>query len=353
MPTVYFYHTQDLTRIYPEWKQGIFPGHLMYGATHLHKHGFDVVMHPRKAQASHWRLMLLTTWTILTCRRRFDVLYATSFRGLELIVLLRALRLFRRPVVLWHHQAVRPARNPLRERVARFWYRGIDCMFFFSRKLMADSLKSRKARPERMELAHWGADLDFYDRLTASEGFPVRRGFISTGKERRDMPTLLQAFGRSGAPLDIYVPDTCGGINYHQVFGSGKTPDNVHIHFMKGLIPYELSKEVCRAACVVICCQETDYTVGLTTVVEALALGIPLICSRNPQFEMDIDAAGVGITVPYGDAEAWAAAVRRLTENPEEAEGMGRNARRLAEETFNLERCAAEVAAVLRRFVRG
>lgn len=205
MSTVYFYHTQDLTRIYPEWKRGVFPGHLMYGATHLHKHGFDVIMHNRKSCSSHWRLMLLTTWTILTCGKKFDLLYATSFRGLEFIVLLRALGLFRRPVVLWHHQAVRPARNPLREWVARFWYRGIDCMFFFSRKLMADSLKSRKARPERMELAHWGADVDYYDRLMMDEGCPPRSGFISTGKERRDMPTLLRAFERTGAPLDIYM----------------------------------------------------------------------------------------------------------------------------------------------------
>lgn len=120
---------------------------------------------------------------------------------------------------------------------------------------------------------------------------------------------------------------------------------------MKGLIPYELSKDVCRSACVVICCQETDYTVGLTTVVEALALGIPLICSRNPQFEMDIDAAGAGITVPYGDVNGWCEAVRYLTEHPDEVRRMGRNARLLADEIFNLERCTTEVAAVLKRYV--
>ena len=89
------------------------------------------------------------------------------------------------------------------------------------------------------------------------------------------------------------------------------------------------------------------YTVGLTTLVEALALGIPVICSRNPNFEMDIDKEEIGITVAYNDVEGWINAIRRIAGHPEEAQKMGANARKLAEERFNLEIFSREIAESL------
>lgn len=62
------------------------------------------------------------------------------------------------------------------------------------------------------------------------------------------------------------------------------------------------------------------YTVGLTTLVEAFALGIPVICSRNPNFEMDIDKEEIGITVAYDDVEGWINAIHRIADHPEEAQ---------------------------------
>lgn len=344
---VYFYHTQDLNRIYREWQDGRIPGHFLYGATHLPRHGIDVILHRHAGHNNRWRMMLDTAWQILRCQEAYDAVYATSFRGLELIVLLRALGLFRKPVILWHHQAVTTAANPLREAFARLFYRGIDRMFFFSQRLVDVSLRSPKARPERMQVIHWGADLDFYDRLLDREAHPTRTGFISTGKEHRDMPTLIQAFEQSGQPLDIYIARNEGGENYGEILGRQQIPSNVQVHFTRGFIPYELSRKVCRAQGIVICCKETDYTVGLTTLVEALALGIPVICSRNPHFAFDIDSEGVGISVPYYKVVGWTKAVNRLAAQPDEAREMGRRARLLAETTFNLERCAREVAEVL------
>lgn len=65
---------------------------------------------------------------------------------------------------------------------------------------------------------------------------------------------------------------------------------------------------------------------------------------------MDIDKEEIGITVPYGDTEGWVNAIRYLTAHPEEAERMGRNARRLAEERFNLEIFSGEIANTLLKF---
>ena len=89
------------------------------------------------------------------------------------------------------------------------------------------------------------------------------------------------------------------------------------------------------------------YTVGLTTLVEAFALGIPVICSRNPNFEVDIDKEGIGITVEYGDAQGWIKSIQYIAEHPNEAKEMGRKARQLAEQRFNMEIFAKEIADTL------
>ena len=153
---VYFYHTQDTERILNEWKEGLYPGHLLYGATHLPKYGVEVIPHLYKPFYDHrLKLTLLTAWRILTCGKKYDALYATSFRGIEGLIFLRALGLYRKPIVIWHHQPIVEAKGWLRERVSRLFYRGIDHMFFFSQQLVDESLKATKAQKERMQVVPW------------------------------------------------------------------------------------------------------------------------------------------------------------------------------------------------------
>lgn len=347
--TVYFYHTQDIQYILRKIEEGTFPSHFLYGATRLKDYGIDVVWHKSDIRLLGWRRMLYVTWHVLTCRQHIDVVFATHYTGVEPLIFLRALRLFRKPIVLWHHQPIITPKQRWREWLGRLFYRGIDEMFFFSEKLISDSLSSPKARPEHMHLGHWGADLDLYDRIMREDGTDHRTGFISTGKEKRDMPTLVAAFNMTEAPLRIYLNPTNGDFSYKQLFKQLYTKENIQVEFNNRLIPYELAREVNRASCVVICCQETKYTVGLTTVVEALALGLPIICSRNPQIPVDFEKEGCGISVPYYDVEGWINAIRYIQEHPEEAREMGRRGRQLAEQFFNDRRCAEEVAAVLNK----
>ncbi len=347
---VYFYHTQDLNMIQKRWKEGHFPAHFLYGATHLPKYGVDVVMHKHKAINNRFQLMLYVTWRVLTCREHIDAIYATHFNGLELLIFLRALHLYPKPIIIWHHQPIVKADSGLREMIAHLFYKGIDHMFFFSDKLIAESLKSSKAHESCMQVCHWGADLDSYDRL--KKEFPVDKheGFISTGKEKRDMPTLIRAFSATGQELNIYIAYNACGDNYLEILNDLRPSANIHINFIKGLIPNELAQKVWASKCVVICCQETNYTVGLTTLVEALALGLPVIATRNDTYPFDIEKEGVGIVVPYYDSVAWEKAIRFIVSHPEEAEKMGQKARELADKVYNLDNCAREVAEAIRKF---
>lgn len=349
MSKIYFYHTRETLESYSKWKENQFPGHILYGLPMLEKYGIQSVMHKYKHYSNRFRLMLYVTKEILLCKEMYDALYGTSFRGIELIIFLRALGLYRKPIIIWHHTAVTTATNPIRELIAKFFYKGIDKMFFFSQKLLNDSLKSPKAPTSKLKLIHWGPDLPFYDNILKEfNDLNIKKnGFISTGKENRDIATLIKAFSKSNQKLDIYIAESCGNLNYKNIIKEIPLPPSVQIYYKDGVIPYELAKIVSQKSYIVIPCLEFPYTVGLTTLVEALALGMPIICSRNPNFEIDIDKENIGITVEYGDVQGWEKAIQYIAEHPEEAKQMGENARRLAEEKFNLEIFSREIAEVL------
>lgn len=343
--TAYFYHTQDTERIVREWKQGTFPSHFLYGALQLGDYGIDVVWHHQRHTYKRLRDMLVASWKVLTCRKRYDVLYATHSLGIEPVILLRALRLYRHPIVVWHHQPVVKAKNPLREAFARLFYRGMDHMIFFSEKLMQDSLLSAKADTRRMSMVHWGADLEYYDSLQKTNSRPDGTAFISTGKELRDFETLIQAFHETGLPLTLFAEKKRQ--SYFEPLLAGKQA-NIDLHYGDRPIPHEIAQYVARSCCVCICCQRSNYTVGLTTVVEALALGLPILCTRNPQMPMDIEAEGCGFWLEVGDVRGWVEKLRYIASHPDEAEAMGRRGRALAERFYNVRQCAEEVANIIR-----
>lgn len=338
---VYFYHTQDTMRIVREWKEGKFPSHFLYGALQLEQYGFDIIWHDQIHIYKRVQDTLKATWKILTCRKHYDVLYATHTRGIEPIILLHAMGLYRKRIVVWHHQPIVKAKNSLREALARLFYRGMDHMIFFSEKLMHDSLQSQKADPARMSMVHWGADLAFYDSLKPDGTQPCL--FISTGKELRDYKTLTEAFNHTGQPLTLYTAK-----EQKEAFRNLEVKDNIDLHFGTRLMPYELSLLVAQSQCVCICCQPSNYTVGLTTVVEAMALGIPILCTRNPQMPMDLEAEGCGIYLEPYDTAGWERAIQYIISHPEEAKEMGRKGRLLAEKYYNVEQCGREVAQLLK-----
>ncbi len=370
-PRVYFYHTQDVERIIGEWKQGTFPSHFLYGALQLRGHGVDIVWHRQRHTYKRLRDTLVATWRVLTCSKPFDLLYATHTYGIEPVILLRALHLYRRPIVVWHHQPVVEARNPLREALARLFYRGMDHMIFFSEKLMDDSLRSPKADPRRMSMVHWGADLDYYERLRAESPLPApplgecfgaagqrdcgtppkgERGggcslsFISTGKELRDYETLLRAFRETGLHLTLFAEKKRQPY-FDRLLAEG---GNIDIHYGDRPIPHEIAQYVSRSRCVCICCRRSNYTVGLTTVVEALALGLPILCTRNPQMPMDIEKEGCGFWIDPDDVEGWKTRLCFIHDHPAEAEAMGRRGLALAQRLYNADQCGREVARIIR-----
>ncbi len=343
---VYFYHTQDIQMILTRLADNEFPPHFLYGATKLKDYGIDVVWHKSRLGLSRWKTMWRTLWQVVSCRDKIDAIYATHYQGLELIVLLRALRLYRHPIIVWQHQPVVTSTNLLREWFGRLFYRGFDHMIFFSEKLFGDSLLSKKTNVSRMSICHWGMDIPLIPMKTPFCE-PSNVVFISSGKELRDIRTLVSAFNQTGFQLELHTSARNGDVDYETILQSMTICDNVKVDIHTSLSPYEISRRVAMADCVCICCLPSNYTVGLTTLVEALALGKPIIATRNPSFPFSLEEEGCGISVDYHDLPGWISAITYMKTHPEEAQEMGLRSSEMARSQYNDHICAKEVANII------
>lgn len=70
------------------------------------------------------------------------------------------------------------------------------------------------------------------------------------------------------------------------------------------------------------------------TLVEAFALGRPVLVSRLGSMAEVVEDGVNGLHVTPGDAADWAAKVRWAYDHPEDMAAMGRNARRIYEERY-------------------
>ena len=80
-------------------------------------------------------------------------------------------------------------------------------------------------------------------------------------------------------------------------------------------------------------------------VLEGMAAGVPIVATDVGgvrELVTPDPACPAGIVVRPRDPAAIASAVSELLDNPQQAQWMGQNGRRLAEERFSLERCAQE-----------
>jgi len=105
----------------------------------------------------------------------------------------------------------------------------------------------------------------------------------------------------------------------------------------------ELRDLYARSRFVVVPLRRSDTDNGVNVILEAMAMGKPVICSRT-QGQVDVIEEGVtGLFVPVGDPAALRVAMLELWNNPERAAQMGRAARAYVEKHHTLERFCRDV----------
>ncbi len=276
-----------------------------------------------------------------------DVVFMSYMYGSPLILLslLKKLGFYRkRKIVGICHHTLSAGGNGLSKALNKLVYSSFEKILFHSQKNMEESLQAGLLKPSQAEFLFWGDDIPFIDQSFPEK--PTGDFFLSTGRENRDFQTLTDAFAQEEACLEIYSNKT----NYDNKYDFLETVqgkyDNISISFVEKSTQTTnfLASRTAHCKCVVIplAQEHIHYCLGLTSVVEAMAMGKPVISSRNPYSPIDIEKEGIGFVA--NTVEEWKRAIRYMQAHPEDCEEMGRRARKLAEQKFNIQACANQLS---------
>jgi glycosyltransferase involved in cell wall biosynthesis len=194
---------------------------------------------------------------------------------------------------------------------------------------------------ERVYLIRHYVDQVFYCPRPTEEDM-----ICSVGAEMRDYATLLEALRGTDlrchiASDHVRVPGRFRLLNDRriEIADIGVAADaNVTLGRMSLT---ELRNLYARSRFVVVPLLHSDTDNGVTVILEAMAMGKPVICSRT-RGQVDVIEEGVtGLYVPVGDATALQTAILSLWNDPVRAQQMGRNARALVEKHHTLEKFTA------------
>jgi len=194
---------------------------------------------------------------------------------------------------------------------------------------------------ERVYLIRHYVDQVFYSPRQIEEDM-----ICAVGAEMRDYATLKEAVSGTGlrchiAADSVRIPGRFRLLNDRRVAISdiGARSD---ANITEGRMSLtELRNLYARSRFVVVPLLHSDTDNGVTVILEAMAMGKTVICSRT-RGQVDVIQEGVtGLYVPVGDAGALRSAVLSLWNEPSRAEQMGRSARAYVEKNHTLERFTA------------
>lgn len=331
---ILYYH-----RFLKKTETNALPGHFFNGVLGMEEFGIKVSYIENAYLGNRILLAIKVAIQVIFHSESFDLIYGSTPYGLELLVLLRSLGLFRKPIVVWHHRAIKSASKPLITRLLKLYYRGFDKTPMFTTKHIEESERVNLLEKNKMKQIQWGPDTNYFDQIMIDKDKTLNNTFCSTGRENRDFPTLINAFSKlPQSNLMIYTTKVHGKMNNEKLLMDyAKRYPNVNYTLVDTKNSNRfLANEVYNSLCAVVSCNEHDYTVGLTSLVEAMALKTAIITSDNPYFPFDVEKEGFGIKVKYNDVEGWTKAVKYLTENPEIAIEMGLKGRKFVDEKYNL-----------------
>jgi len=194
---------------------------------------------------------------------------------------------------------------------------------------------------ERVYLIRHFVDQVFYSPRLVEEDM-----ICAVGAEMRDYATLKEAVRGTGLRCHI-AADLVRIPGRFRLLGDRRVPvgeigARSDANLTEGRMSLtELRNLYARSRFVVVPLVPSDTDNGVTVILEAMAMGKAVICSRT-RGQVDVIQEGVtGLYVPIGDAAALRTAILALWNEPQRAQQMGRNARAYIEKYHTLERFTA------------
>ncbi len=203
-------------------------------------------------------------------------------------------------------------------------YEGVD-FFLATSQFMAD-MTARRVSAEKIRLLLNGINVDEYHPVFNDDGYALYFGRLSREK---GVDTLLRAHASISRALKL------------KIVGTGPLKDELHNSYPKAeFLGYrsgeELKNLVAKAAFVVV--PSEWYENCSMVVLEAMALGKPVIGSRIGGIPEQIDDGRTGLLFEMGNVEELVAKMQALASDSILRAAMGQAAREKLEKYYSLTR---------------
>lgn len=301
-------------------------------------------------------------WAAFRRRSAFDVIVTDGEHvGIPLGLLLRLTRSNVRHVTIGHRLST-PKKRLFFTLLGA--HRRIDRIAVHSRRQLDFAATSLLIGRDRLALIPYQVDTTFW----APTGAPEERLVVSAGLEHRDYETLF----RAADGLDAKVVIGAASRWSRHTAAKDNLPPNVTL----GEYSYqELRDLYARAAVVVVPLADVDNQAGVTTILEAMAMGKAVVVTqslgqtdvvldrrsyarpplrprtkglaRTIAEEMGLPIEPNGFYVAPGDVDALRRAIAYLLDHAEDRRRLGRAGRHLAESLFSVEQFAERMSSLV------
>lgn len=219
--------------------------------------------------------------------------------------------------------------------------RRMDTIFLYAASQKEWASHQLGIAPKKLNLIPFHADAKFYRPLPEITVDPNQ--ICAAGLEWRDYPTLIDAVAEmpdllvrlaAASPWSKHEDETAGRV----------LPPNIDARRYSYA---ELRDLYARSSFVVVPLKETDFQAGVTTILEAMAMGKAVIATRTTGQTDVITDGENGLSVAPGDIAGWREAISCLRGDAVLRERLGRNGRRWVAENATLDLWAERVAAAI------
>jgi hypothetical protein len=359
MPRIFVLNNYPFEEVWEEVKRKEKPDHHLYGINHFYRRGFEVELVPFQSSQFLQNLNSLyrksrfpiplgdldQQWSLLRRLNKADLIYAPCQTQTHLLNYLRALGLLNVPIVcLAHHPLNTGKLARFREPFIRLLVKGTDA-FPSLNQTVAKLIDKISNSSHKSSSVCWGPDAFFYPSI------PVRgQGVVAAGRTGRDFCT----FGIAASQTNTQAQIICLERDASQSFQSFGKNVQVTVQPNKGFMKYpELVEIYTKARVLAIPLSRGVSLSGLTSLMDVLGVGKPVIMTKHPLIDLDIEAEGIGKWVEPEDVKGWRDAIQFFDDNEDEAFAMGQRARSLVMAGFNSVSFANQIMDIFEKVLTG
>jgi glycosyltransferase involved in cell wall biosynthesis len=349
----------SLERIYNNWKKGLSPSHELWGLAELKKQkDIEVDVLPFESNRSINLIgnllkihQLDQQLSLIKNHKKYDLIVETTAgASTKLILFLKLFGFIKTPLVGFVHWPLlgNKSNNKFIQWIGKKLILQFDRLIYPSQEILKHNIQVFDLKKEEYEKRfvniNWGSETSFFEPHLIQESDEQEPFAVSIGKTKRDFDTLIEAFKEIDLKLKLYPGEGF-------VSSVKNIPPNVEIittrHTYKDFI------DIYRKSSLILISIQKPFlsTIGLTSLLDAISVGRPVVMTENKYIDIDVEKLGIGFKVGVSDVKGWVEKINILLEDPSLSKKMGEKALTMQRELYNMDKFSETYIGILKDMI--